>query len=278
MAGPLFRRPRITLVVILLISLSLLSASYRGEPPVITSAKGLVRGVVTPLRQAATAVITPVYDVVAGAFEYGSVKKQNQQLQNEVATLQNRRYTDQGAQAALTSLTATLHLSFAGNVKSTPAQVISYTPSNLQLSVEINKGSHDGVRVGNPVVAAYGLVGRVVGVAADSSTVLLVDDPNFAAGVRIQPSQQLGLAVGQGSDRSLSVQLVDPGTVLKKGQVAYTSGLQGELYPAGIPVGRVADAYTPPGALEEHVDLTPIVDLARLYYVSVLNWLPAGTS
>ncbi|MDA8263451.1 MAG: rod shape-determining protein MreC [Actinomycetota bacterium] len=276
MASPLFRRPRITLIVVLLISLSLLSASYRGEPPAISSAKGLVRGVFTPLRQAATAVITPVYDVVAGAFEYGSVKRQNQQLQNEVALLKNRPYADAGAQAALSSLSAALKLTFAANIKSTPAQVISYTPSNLQLSVEINKGSHQGIRVGNPVVAAYGLVGRVVAVSADSSTVLLVDDPNFAAGVRIQPSQQLGLAVGQGSDRSLSVQLVDPGTTLKKGQVAYTSGLQGEIFPPGIPVGRVVDAYTPAGALEEHVDLQPVVDLARLYYVSVLDWLPAG--
>ena len=277
MAGPVFRRPRITLIVILLISLSLLTASYRGEPPVITSAKGLVRSVVTPLRQAATAVISPVYDVVAGAFEYSSVKAQNQRLQSEVATLKNRRFADQGAQAALNSLTATLHLSYAGSIKSTAAQVISYTPSNLQLSVEINKGSHQGVHVGNPVVAAYGLVGRVVAVSADSSTVLLVDDPNFAAGVRIQPSRQLGLAVGQGSARSLSVQLVDPGTVLKKGEVAYTSGLQGEIYPPGIPVGRVADAYTAPGALQEHVDLTPVVNLASLYFVSVLDWLPAGT-
>ena len=276
MASPLFRRPRITLIVVLLISLSLISTSYRGEPPAISSAKGLVRGVFTPLRQAASAVVTPVYDVVAGAFEYGSVKRQNRQLQNEVALLKNRRYADAGAQAALKSLTATLKLSFATNIKSTPAQVISYTPSNLQLSVEINKGSHQGVRVGNPVVAAYGLVGRVIAVSADSSTVLLVDDPNFAAGVRIQPSQQLGLAVGQGSAGSLAVQLVDPGTVLKKGQLAFTSGLQGEIYPAGIPVGRVASAYTPPGALEEHVALTPVVDLARLYYVSVLDWLPAG--
>ena len=274
MANPLFRRPRITLVVLLLISLSLLSVSYRGTPPAIASGKGYVRDIVTPLRQAVTSVIAPIYNVAAGAFEYGSLKKQDAQLRNEVATLENRAVVDKGAAGAMAALSAVLHISFAGNISGIPAQVISYTPTNLQLSVELNKGTSAGIRVGNPVVAAYGLIGRVIQVSAHTATVLLLDDPNFAGGIRFGAGGQIGLVVGQGANSYLGVQLVDPGTVLKKGEVAFTSGLAGEIFPPNIPVGRVVDAYTPAGGLQEHVDLSPLVNLQALNYVSVLRWIP----
>ena len=274
MANPLFRRPRITLVVLVLISLSLLSVSYRGTPPAIAAGKGYVRDIVTPLRQAVTAVVAPVYAVAVGAFEYGTLKNQNAKLENEVATLRNQRVVDRGASGALAALTAVLHISFAGNVKGIPAQVISYTPTNVQLSVELDKGSSAGIQVGNPVVSAYGLIGRVIQVSTQTATVLLVDDPNFSVGVRLGTAGQIGLAVGQGAGSNLSVQLVDPGTVLKKGEVAFSSGLSGEIFPPDIPVGSVIDAYTPPGGLEEHVDLRPLVNLTALNYVAVMRWLP----
>ena len=276
MANSLFRRPRITLVVIVLVSLSLLSVSYRKTPPFIAATKGYVRDVVTPIRQAVSSVVTPVYDVVAGAFEYGSVKKQNHILQNELALLKNQRVSDAGATNAMAALTAVLHIPFASNLKSMPAEVISYTPTNVQLSIELNKGSLLGVKVGNPVVSADGLIGRVVQVSSGTSTVLLVDDPNFTAGVRFGTTGQIGLLVGQGVSDRLAVQLVDPGTVLRQKQVVYTSGMQGEIFPPGLPVGEVAVAYTAPGALEEHVELNPMVDLSSLNYVSVLDWQPVS--
>ena len=53
-----------------------------------------------------------------------------------------------------------------------------------------------------------------------------------------------------------------------------TSGLQGSVFPAGLPVGRVRAAKVPPAALQQQIDIDPIVDLARLDYVKVLLWQP----
>lgn len=274
MATSLFRRPRITLIVIVLISLTLLSVNYRRTPRIIGAAKGYVRDIVTPIRQAMTDVVTPVYDTVIGAFDYRRIESENRSLQSELLTLKNRQIANQGAYRSMVALSSELHIGFAGNVAGTPAMVISITPTNLQLSVELDKGAASGIRIGNPVVDSLGLVGRVIQVSSATSTVLLLDDPNFAAGVRFGRSGQIGLAVGQGPNAKLSIQLVDPGTILTKGEPVFTSGLQGEIFPGGIPLGKVVQAYTPPGALEERVEVVPVAPLDNLNYVSVLNWLP----
>lgn len=274
MSSSIFRRPRITLVLLILVSVSMVSVTYKRVPPFLNSARGYVRDLVTPIRQGITTVVNPVYSVVSGAFNYSNLKSQNLKLQQEVASLKGGVILNSYAQSELSKLSKELQITYLKGIGTTTAQVISYTPSNVQVSVELDKGKSSGVQVGNPVVTDLGLVGRVVQVANFSSTVLLLSDPNFAAGVRFANAAGVGLAVGEGSGSSLNVQLVDPGTSLAKGEVVFTSGLSGEVFPAGIPVGRVVSAYTPPGGLQEQVTLSPLAPVGNLQFVDVLKWLP----
>ncbi len=274
MSSSIFRRPRITLVLLILVSVSMISVTYKRVPPFVNSARGYVRDMVTPIRQGFTTVFNPVYNVVSGAFNYSNLKSQNLKLQEEIASLKGGAISNSYAQTELAKISKELHITYLKGIGTTTAQVISYTPSNVQVSIEVDKGKSSGVQVGNPVVTDLGLVGRVVQVSNFSSTVLLLTDPNFAAGVRFANAAGVGLAVGEGSGDSLNVQLVDPGTSLSKGEVVYTSGLSGEVYPAGIPVGRIMSAYTPPGGLQEQVTLSPLAPVGNLQFVDVLKWLP----
>ncbi len=72
----------------------------------------------------------------------------------------------------------------------------------------------------------------------------------------------------------MQVELVDPKTVLKPNDVLFTSGGQGGLYPAGIPVGIVRSATHQPGVLQQNVTLDPVVDPSSLEFVEVLEWAP----
>ena len=274
MSSSIFRRPRITLVLLILISVSMISVTYKRVPPFVNSARGYVRDLVTPIRQGVTAVFNPVYNVVSGAFNYSNLKSQNLKLQQEVASLKGSALSNSYAQTELSTISKELNLTYLKGIGTTTAQVISYTPSNVQVSIEVDKGKSSGIQVGNPVVTDLGLVGRVIQVANFSSTVLLITDPNFAAGVRFAKAAGVGLAVGEGGGDPLNVQLVDPGTILSNGEVVYTSGLSGEVYPAGIPVGRVTSAFTPAGGLQEQVTLEPLAPVGNLQFVDVLKWLP----
>jgi rod shape-determining protein MreC len=153
------------------------------------------------------------------------------------------------------------------------ARVVDTTASNFEVSVQIDRGTDAGVGVGMPVVAGQGLVGRVVGVSSSRATVLLETDPSFSVGVRL-PTGEAAVAAGTGRNHTMRVDLVDPGIKLNGGDVLFTSGLQLERFPPGIPVGRVRAARQVPGALQQAVSVDPAVDLQRLEFVKVLQWSP----
>ena len=62
-------------------------------------------------------------------------------------------------------------------------------------------------------------------------------------------------------------------TPLARADVFFTSGLQGAIYPAGIPVAQVVAAHNGLTTSQETVNLQPVADLAHLRYVAVLLWV-----
>ncbi|SHE76411.1 rod shape-determining protein MreC [Ferrithrix thermotolerans DSM 19514] len=275
--GRLFERPRITVILAMLISLTLLTLNFRGGGTLsFVSVKGDVRQVVSPLRNSLNSIVDPVTNFFTGAVDYSSVKEKNAQLERELQTLKGEYNSFQALKDELAGVLALNHLSFVGSLPGTDAQVINFTPSNVQLSFEINKGFAAGIKLGDPVVGGTGLAGRVVEVASNSATVLMVTDPSFSVGVRISSNGNAALAQGQGPNLPLKLLYVTPGTTFVRDQVLTTSGLQGEIFPAGIPVGKVISASIPAGSLEESVSVKPVVNYANLQYVKVLFWTPGG--
>src|SRR5207244_4579232 len=135
---------------------------------------------------------------------------------------------------------------FAGAIPAVAARVVATSPSNFQLTVEIDHGIPAGLRKGMPVVTGAGLAGRVVAVSQERATVLLLTDPSFNVGIRLSASGDVGVARGNGIRQPLPVDLVDLATKVTGGEVVVTSGLQGSVFPPGIPVGRVRSANVRP--------------------------------
>jgi len=272
-----FVRPRVTLLALVLASITLVTVSYKSSGGGISAAfQRSLRGITDPIRSTANSVLHPIEDVVSGAFNYSALKRQNAILQDQIASLKNKESTVNRFQNEVQALTSLDNIPFAQGLKSISAVVDDYSSSNTQMTMNIDKGSSQGVKIGEPVVAALGLIGRVVSVARSNSTVLLISDPTSSVGVTLGSSNQVGLAVGTGSYVTIKVELVDPGTSLYVGEPVYTSGLQGGIFPPNLPVGEVAKYSSNLGSLQEQVTLSPMVDLARLQFVKVLKWLPGG--
>ncbi len=268
-------RPRFTLLVLVLASITILTLWYRGAANHwLNGAKGWAADVFAPVQTAVTGAFRPVANFFEGAASYGSLKAQNAKLRQEVTALRAQSALASTYRRQAQALEAQQHLAFAGTLHQVLTDVVAGSPSNFQDTIELDKGTRAGIQVGMPAVSGTGLVGRVIAVSARTSTVLLVTDPTSAVGVRFGSHGTLALAKGQGQGRSLTVDLVDPGTRLVKGEVMVTSGGQGDLYPPGIPVGRVESASVSPGSLQENVTLKPFVNLDQLEFVSVLKWTP----
>ena len=84
-----------------------------------------------------------------------------------------------------------------------PAQVIGVDASNWARTIIIDKGTRAGLRTGLPVVAAQGVVGRIIKIAPSSSRVLLITDASSAVAALIQRTRTRGVARGRGENLSI---------------------------------------------------------------------------
>jgi rod shape-determining protein MreC len=143
--------------------------------------------------------------------------------------------------------------------------------------VTIDVGSRDGVEVDRTVVAAEGLVGRVVSVAPWTSDVLLLGSPDLAVGVRVGPGGVLGKASGAalpGGTRPdpglLSFALVDRGGATTGDAVTTLGSVGDRPFVAGIPVGTVTTVHLGVGRLAPTGTIAPAVDTTTLDVVAVV--------
>jgi rod shape-determining protein MreC len=264
-------------VVLILASITLITLGYRGSSGGwLRGTRSLAADAFNPVQSAVRSAFAPVGTFFVGAARYGSVKTENAKLHQQVTRLQARAAQADVYRRQVAALRAQDHLAFGQNLPSVVTDVVAGSPSNFQNTVQVDKGSAEGVQVGMPVVSGTGLVGRVVAVSHGQSTVQLASDPNSSLGVRFGPNSQLALAVGQGGGKPLLVDYIPTNTRLTKGEVMVTAGGQGDLYPPGIPVGTVQSAVQKPGSLQETVTLKPFVNLRQLQLASILKWTPGN--
>lgn len=126
------------------------------------------------------------------------------------------------------------------------AQLLAVDTDPFVNQVVLDKGARDGVFVGQPVLDANGVMGKIIQVGPVTSRVLLVNDTH--SGVPVQNTRNGIRAIVVGDSYTGKLRLMNvPQTVdIKVGDMLITSGL-GENYPAGYPVGQVISVVRDPG-------------------------------
>jgi rod shape-determining protein MreC len=271
------RRHRFFLLLLVLTSITVITLDYRdaGGGALETIRRG-ARDALAPLQSAASDVFEPVGNFFGGLTRYGSLKAENARLRAELDKARGNQLESEGAEREREALLDLMRLDFASTIPAVTARVVSESPSNFQNTVVVDRGSDKGVAVGMPVVTGAGLVGRVLEVSRTRATVQLLVDRSSNVGVRLTGSGQIGVASGTGTNAPLKVDFVAAGTKLAQGEAVVTSGLPGSAFPPEIPVGRVKEFHTPPGAVQQEITVDPSVDLQRLEYVKVLLWTGQG--
>jgi len=115
------------------------------------------------------------------------------------------------------------------------ARVIASGASANSKVVFLDRGSGAGVERGMPVVTPDGIVGKVIAAYPTASEVMLITDPDFAAGVESQKNHVTGTLKGQGH-ATCKVDYVPNEEKVDVGEWFYTSG-EDRIFPKGFPVG-----------------------------------------
>jgi rod shape-determining protein MreC len=273
------RRPRARFLLLLLVlaGVTLITLSDRASTAhYFAKARSIAQEVASPVQSAVHSVLRPVGDFIYGALHYHAAEVQIRDLQQQVAALQTAPVVAAAEEAEAQQVLGLEHIKYLSDIPSVAAQVVQLGSANFEETVEIDRGSDDGVAVGEPVVSAGGLVGSVSAVSGHLATVTLLDDPSFTVGVRDVRSGVVGAALGQGAGNTLEVEDINVGADVHRGDYMVTSGLSLEHFPAGIPVGTVESVDAPSGALQLVASLKPFASLANLQFVKVLLWSPQG--
>lgn len=140
------------------------------------------------------------------------------------------------------------------------AELLSVVFEPFVHQVVVNKGSRDGIYVGQPVLDATGVMGQVIQVGPITSRVMLVNDPRSGIAVQNSRNGMRAIAMGDSYSDKLQLMYVTKTADIKAGDIFLTSGL-GDKYPEGYPVGKVSSVITDPAQQFATITLEPSAHL-----------------
>jgi rod shape-determining protein MreC len=272
------RRRRAVLVVLVAASLILLTA-YFGESSAgrLHSVQRGAMGLLSPIQEGANRVLKPFRDLFGWFGDTLNAKSQRDQYKKEADA-----YRAQLAQAQLAlgekKQLDDLSKQDATMQKYAPveAHVYARSPNAFYQRLQINRGTSDGVRVGDPVIAQGGLLGDIQAASGGSAVVALVTDQNFSVSALVGPGREPGSvqpAIGAPGD--LLLQMVQNSDALHTGDLVYTSGTVAmrllDRYPPGILIGTVKRIDPGSGDLDRRIHVDPAADLRHADIVQVLT-------
>lgn len=191
---------------------------------------------------------------------------ENQQLRNQIQSLQDQQRQWDQDRESLEGLTQILELQKSTTAQSITAEVIYHTRPQFFGTFIINKGASEGLQIDQPVITTQGVIGRVWSVGSHQSKILPVDAPNIGMAVYLSASKSSGILQGRSNNMAELLYLRSE-TSVQTGESIFTSGLD-NIYPRGLLVGFVKEIRSEGGASRIFVQLAPRLD--QLRYVLVL--------
>jgi rod shape-determining protein MreC len=275
------RRRRAVLALLVVSSLILLTA-YFGE----SAGGGLhavqrgVLEVVSPIQEGASRALKPFRDFFGWAGDTIDAKDQNADLKKEVQDLRGKLaqaetgLRDAGQLKALASLHAENY--FPQSTDPVTARVIARSSTVWYSTIKIDKGSDDGLRVNQPVIAAGGLIGKLTSVTGGTSEVRLITDGQSGVSAQVFPAGVTGVVRPEvGNPEDLLLEHVESGRRVTENTLVITSGFTSSktesLFPRGIPIGRVTKVDLDELETYQRVHVKPFADMRRIDLVQVLT-------
>ena len=262
-----YTRPlrRLILVAVYLVLLATFLV-WRIDSPRVERFRAQVTDGIVPNFDWAMAPVTGTVNLFRDYQSYNRIAEQNQELRRELRKMQawkeaalqleqeNARLLD------LNSVNLDPRLTFITGV------VLADSGSPFRQSVLLNVGARDGLVDGWATMDGIGLVGRISGVAKNTSRVILLTDASSRIPVTIQPSGQRAIVAGDNS-AAPPIDFIESPDLVRPGDRVVSSG-DGAVFPAGLVIGQVA--ADPGGRLRVRL----AADYERLKFLRVLRSHP----
>ncbi|MEL7092373.1 MAG: rod shape-determining protein MreC [Pseudomonadota bacterium] len=257
--GPLRR----LILAVLILCLAGTFLLWRIDSPRVERFRAQVTDAIVPNMDWAMAPVTGTINLFRDFQSYRRIAEQNAELRREL------RQMEAWKEAALQLEQENARLLDLNNVRLDPrltyitGVVLADSGSPFRQSVLLNVGARDGIVEGWATMDGLGLVGRISGVAQNTSRVIMVTDASSRVPAVIQPSGQKAIIAGDNT-AAPPIDFLENPDLVRPGDLVITSG-DGGVFPAGLLIGQVAE--DPGGRLR----VRPAADFERLEFLRVLR-------
>jgi len=244
---------------------------------------GALQRVLSPVENVLLQVGTLIRDDTRVFWNFDAVQKENAALKEKVDQLTGDNLKLKEEVLAALRYNALdqgeFHSPTLDKFKTVGATIINRNPTAWYQTLTVNRGSDDGIKANDPVVAHLGLVGKVISVTPKTSEVLLITDGEGQVSALVRGSAGEGtFGIVQGTYQSGS-RLTASGQLqmlfrrednVNIGDLVLTSGLGG-VYPKDIPLGKVKEVQLDKSGLLKTAYIEPLVNFDSLEEVYIVK-------
>ncbi len=257
----------IILIVILLATvLIVLSYNLRQRSPAGLITKAVLE-VAAPLQNVLDASVKSVSDPWSRYLLLVGTEEENRNLKKKIEDMKSQLILYQEGYLEAKRLQNLLALEDDNDFDFVTARVIGRAQVALSQTILLNKGTADGLKAGQPVMAAPGLVGRVIDASWHSAKVLPLIDENSNIDAIVQRNRTQGMIRGAGS-RGCVLKYISKTQDVREGDIIVSSGMGG-VFPKGMMIGQVNHVDRQEAGLFLRINVIPSIDFSKLEEVSV---------
>jgi len=264
---------KIAAAVLIVVIITLVASSLLGGRAGILS--NSIGALTQPVEGAASAVVGWFEDLYGYIYKYDMLVEENNELKATIANLQEtaRDYDSAIEENAMLHELLGLQEKRRDFVFET-AKIVSWDASNYTSAFTINKGSDQGLNVGDCVVTEYGaLVGQIIEIGDLWATVRTIIDVNTDVGALVGDNKYAGIVSGEYSamqnGQARVAYLVSGASIFEQDEVL-TSG-KGGLFPSGLIIGTVTTIMTEAGGQSTYGIVEPACNLGTLSQVVIIK-------
>ncbi len=197
-----------------------------------------------------------------------NIKKENQSLKDANQELLARLEVHAELQKENDRLNQLLEFKSKTKMELISARVMSRDLVSDHNTIHINKGSRDGLKAGQAVIAVGGVVGHIFKPESFTAQVMLITDRYSVVDGIISRSRSRGIVEGKNA-ASCALRYVEKSEDVQVGDLVVTSGLD-NIFPKGFPIATVESVENKSYSVSLKVELKPVVDPDKVEEVFVI--------
>lgn len=256
---------RLGFFVLLSVFLMVLDARFRYAEPLRTA----LSVAAYPIQQAALAPVAAITNLKEFFSTQAKLRQENAELREERLKAAKDLLTLDALKSENERLRSLLEARQRVEAESVLAEIVYTGRDPFTRKVIVDKGDAQGVKLGQAVIDADGVVGQVTRVYPLLAEVTLLTQKDHAIPVQVVRNGIRGVAYGSGDGATLDLRHMPANAEVQEGDRLVTSGLD-SIYPPGLPVATVTKVERSSGFAFARIALAPAAGIERHRQLLVL--------